>query len=69
MIDDELLAKHPELPAIHTALAEHHGGVPITARCPTCDGVLVVTEVREVGVTVVSCPSGHVRYRQKGAPR
>ena len=69
MTDDALLAKHPELPAIHAALAEHHRGVPIASQCPTCDGVLVVTEVREVGVLVVTCPGGHVHYRQKGAPR
>ena len=60
---------HPDLPAIHAALAEHHRGAPVTARCPTCDAPLTVTEIREVGVLAVTCPGGHIRYRQKGAPR
>ena len=65
----DLLAKHPELPAIHAALAEHHDGAPITARCPTCDATLIVTDLPAIGVLAVTCPGGHVRYRQKGAPR
>jgi hypothetical protein len=68
-IPPALLARHPELPAIHAALAEHHLGVPITTPCPTCDATLVVTAVPTVGVIVVTCPGGHVHYRQKGAPR
>ena len=68
-VPEALLAKHPELPAIHAALAEHHRGVPITSRCPSCAAVLVVTEVAAAGVIVVACSGGHVRYRQKSAPR
>jgi hypothetical protein len=68
-IPPALLAAHPELPAIHAALAEHDRGAAITTRCPTCDALLTVTEVREVGVIVVGCPAKHVHYRLKGAPR
>ena len=68
-VSDELLAAHPELPAIHAALAEHHRGAAITTRCLICNLLLAVTAVREVGVIVVACPAKHVYYRQKGAPR
>lgn len=62
-------AKHPEAVQIAEALRQHASGVPVTARCPVCDQVLVVTEIPEIGSTWVRCPNGHVNYHARSTPR
>lgn len=62
-----LLERHPELVAVHAALAQHGRGEPITAVCPSCGTPIEVTEVEATGTLVVACQTGdtHVRFRRR----
>lgn len=62
-----LLERHPELVAVHAALAQHARSEPVTAICPTCGSVLEVVEVEATGSLVVACKTGdtHVRFRRR----
>lgn len=63
------LAKHPELAAISEALIAYCDGREITARCPTCNHVLKVTNLPEIGSRWVTCDTGCTRYHEKYKPR
>jgi hypothetical protein len=61
----DLLAKHPELSVVEAALRAHAAGEQITARCPTCNAPVQVTEIPETGALVVACDNGHVLVRAR----
>ena len=67
-IPKTLLAKHPELAQIDEAITAHLAGKPIEARCPTCDRLLVVTEVPETGELWVTCGNGCTAYHEHYKP-
>ncbi len=54
-IPPTILAKHPELAAISEAIAAHREGRAITAQCPTCDEILIVTDDAGIGSLWVTC--------------
>lgn len=58
-----ILKRHPELAAVSAALAEWRAGRPITARCPSCDSLIMITDVEATGDLVVSCEKGHILFR------
>lgn len=62
---EAILAKHPELVPIFEALSAYQQGRPITARCPTCSQLLVVTDVLAVSTRWVTCEVGCTSYREK----
>ena len=64
-IPASLLAKHPELAQINEAIKAYRAGEPVTARCPTCDKALTVTEVPETGELWVTCGTGCTTYRER----
>jgi DNA-directed RNA polymerase subunit RPC12/RpoP len=66
-ISEPMLDRHPELIAVHEALAQRRGGEAITARCSTCGAALAVQEIVATKTTVVSCPCGHISYRARHA--
>ena len=65
---EAILAKHPELVPIFEALSAYHQGRPITARCPKCDQLLVVTDVPAASARWVTCEASCTSYREKLGP-
>ncbi|MCS6839522.1 MAG: hypothetical protein NZ701_01950 [Roseiflexus sp.] len=62
-IPPAILKRHPELAAVSATLAAWRAGQPITARCPRCDSLLMITDVEATGDLVVSCEKGHILFR------
>lgn len=61
----DILAKHPELVAVHEALAQWRRRAPVTARCLRCEQVLRVEDVVVTHTIVVTCPCGRTVFRAK----
>jgi hypothetical protein len=59
-----VLAAHPTLKQITEALLAHAEGLPVTARCLTCDTVLKVVDLTEVESLYVTCTDGCSNYRE-----
>ena len=62
---EAILAKHPELEPIFEALSAYHQGQSITACCPKCGQLLVVTDVPAASALWVTCELGCTSYREK----
>lgn len=66
-IPKAILEKHPELEPIILALEQYQNGNPITAKCTTCNGTLMVKDIPAVGAIWVVCDKGCTSYREKRA--
>lgn len=56
------------LAVLQLAVEQHRAGVPITARCPVCEGQLIVRDVggppgAAANVYDVECPGGELNTR------
>ena len=63
-IPEEILVKHPEMAPIFEALMAHTEGREMTAQCPKCAQLLVVTDSPETGSRWVTCDSGCTSYHE-----
>ena len=63
------IAKYPKMEPIVEALMAYHEGRTITARCPTCEQVLVVTHFPEIGSLWVGCANGCTSYHEHYRPK
>ena len=63
-IPKTLLEKYPQLVQIDEAIRAHLARETIDTRCPTCDRLLVVTEVSETGGLWVACGNGCTAYHE-----
>jgi len=66
-IPKSILERHPELVAVHEALAQRRRGEQITARCMHCAKPLHVEDVTATRTLVVTCPCGRTVFRAKYA--
>ena len=58
-----LLEKFPHLKEVGLALEQVRDGVPITARCGKCGGLLAVETIATTGSTTVFCETGCTKFR------
>lgn len=63
-----LLEKYPHMAEVGLALEQDRDGVPITARCGKCSGVLRVEAIATTGSTTVFCTTGCTRFRLVAKP-
>ncbi len=63
----ELAKNDPKFRSILETLEAYHDGKPISAHCPNCSEILVVTVLESIDTIWVSCSNGCTSYREKYA--